>query len=405
MNTRLIFLSLSASLAAGLAAVPLCAAAEGVRVCTFPGSPTAALDTAVAREVFRVAGVAANFNGKGLKGGDDDDGVSAHELARSLQHSCDVIAGFPVSGTADGSDSHMLFSQGYLRSGYVSITARGASQAATGQQTIAATYSSPSQLIAVQQAHAHFDLENTSEATVDAVAQGRAQRAIVWYPAVVAYEQAHPSKRFDVSATVSSYSDWSLVFAFSGNDTSLQQRVDGALGKLQSSGRLVALTRDWALPGNLTAALSVSKPRLRAISGAVRLAAYQPSMGGFIKVSESTAADQVPAFDSEQVAHGKALYADSCAKCHGDKLEGNVAPALSGPSFAPAANAHITVGGIYQYMASNMPADKPGQMKDGDYADLMAYLLYANGYDASKAHLGAATASASTAPLNAGPRQ
>lgn len=70
---------------------------------------------------------------------------------------------------------------------------------------------------------------------------------------------------------------------------------------------------------------------------------------GFIKVSDSTAGNGVPTFDSGQVAHGKALYGDSCAKCHGDKLEGNVAPALSGPAFAPAANSHITVGGIYQY--------------------------------------------------------
>lgn len=128
------------------------------------------------------------------------------------------------------------------------------------------------------------------------------------------------------------------------------------------------------------------------------------AQSGVIKVSDSTAGNGVPSFDSEQVAHGKALYADSCAKCHGDKLEGNVAPALSGPAFAPAAKSHITVGGIYQYMASNMPADKPGQMKDGEYADLMAYLLYVNGYDSGKTSMSAAIASASTTPLISGPR-
>lgn len=130
-----------------------------------------------------------------------------------------------------------------------------------------------------------------------------------------------------------------------------------------------------------------------------------PSADGSVKVSDSTAAAEVPSFDSVQVAHGKALYTDACAKCHGEKLEGNVAPALRGPAFAPASKSHITVGGIYQYMANNMPADRPGQMKDEEYADLLAYLLHENGYDAGKTHLIAGVASASTVPLNAGPRQ
>ncbi|MFC5427292.1 c-type cytochrome [Paraburkholderia denitrificans] len=405
-STSLIFATL---IAAGAASMPSIAAARTVRVCMFPGNPTAALDTSVAREVFRVAGIAATISEKGIKDG-DDDGVSTHELVKSLAHDCDVVAGFPVSSNADQRGTSMLYSQPYLHSGYVSIAPHGAGAATPEHETIAATYSSPSQLIAVQQRYAHYDLENTSEQTVNAVATKRAQRAIVWYPAVVAYEHAHPHQRFDVTSVTSEYSGWTLVFALNSGDDDLRQRIDAALTKLRESGALARLTRDWALPDNMHAA-AVSRPvHARPAAGGIRLAGYtvssgSPFGGGFIKVADSTASAGVPSFDKEQVAHGQALYTSSCAKCHGDKLEGNVGPALSGPAFAPAEHSHITVSGIFQYMSNNMPADHPGQMKDADYADLMAFLLYQNGYDAGKGHLTADIANDSSAPLNAGPRK
>jgi mono/diheme cytochrome c family protein len=131
------------------------------------------------------------------------------------------------------------------------------------------------------------------------------------------------------------------------------------------------------------------------------LASGQGSQQGrFLKVDASAAAD-APAFDRTQVAHGKTLYSSSCAKCHGPDLQGLNAPALRGPAFAPAANAKLTIGGVYGYMANNMPADRPGKMKPQDYADIMAFLLYSNGYSASSTKLTDDSAKASTTPLNA----
>jgi len=96
------------------------------------------------------------------------------------------------------------------------------------------------------------------------------------------------------------------------------------------------------------------------------------------------------------------VYAGACAKCHGAQLQGVNAPALRGPAFAPAANAHLTIGGVFGYMASNMPADRPGKLKPEDYADLMAFLLNSNGYATGTTKLTADSARASTTPLNAG---
>lgn len=412
MNTRLIPLAAACALAAGAALTPApAAAAATVRVCSLPGTPTAALDTAVAREAFRLAGIAATFTTHGIDGGDDDDGISAHELVKSLDRHCDVIAGFPRSAIADASDTTLLFSQGYLRSGYVSVALRHARTAPAGKEVVAATYASPAQLIAVQQQNVRFDLENTSERTVDAVATGRAQRAIVWYPAVVAYQAAHPKQAFRIGPTSSPYAGWQLVFAFGARSAELQQRVDAALSRMKDNGRLAALTRKWTLPDNAKEARDThaaprfldgafaSAGRLRAAVVAVRGTA---AAGGFIKVAAGTGGD-APAFDAAQVAHGKQLYGDACAKCHGANLEGNTAPALSGPSFAPLSHSHLTIGGIFGYMSTNMPADQPGKMKDEEYADLMAFLLSSNGYLPGKDKLTADAARASTTPLVVGP--
>jgi len=405
MNIRITWLAVAAALAAGGAHTSAHAAANAVRVCTLPGSPTAALDQAVARAVLKTAGVVATFVTHGIDDDGGDDGISAHELASALGRDCDLVAGFPRSSVADASGSQMIFSQGYLRSGYVSVTLRhprAGAPAADGKETIAATWSSPSQLIAVQEKNARFDLENTSELTVDAVAKGRAQRAIVWYPAVVAYQHAHPQHQFTVAATTSPYADWHLVFASGAGMRALQSRIDDALARMNDDGRLAALTRGWTLPESAASEAHSNAPSLESTKASYgRSAMHGP--GAFIKVAATTGGN-APAFDHEQVEHGQHLYSESCAKCHGAQLEGITAPALSGPAFAPAANSHLTIGGIYQYMSTNMPADRPGKMTDQEYADLMAFLLYTNGYDAGGAKLTSEAAQSSTTPLNAGPR-
>ncbi|CAB3728766.1 c-type cytochrome [Paraburkholderia rhynchosiae] len=410
MKTRLNSFALASVVLATGALLPGVASA-GVRVCTFPGSPSTALDEAVAREAFRTAGIALSLAPGGFNSS-DDDGVSLKELDTALARKCDVIAGFPRSTVADGSDSKLTFSRGYLHSGYVSVTLGESAAQAGSAEVVAATYASPAQLIAVQQPNIELDLENTAELTVDAVASGHAQRAIVWYPAVVAYSITHPERRFRISEAASAYADWHLVFAFGKNGAALQPRIDAALQKMESDGRLAELTRAWALPRIAQAsrpdasafAYRDGPSRVDTVSRITRAGGRQIQPGGFIKVDASMPME-VPGFDRAQVAHGKTLYSGACAKCHGPDLQGLNAPALRGPSFAPAANAKLTIGGVYGYMANNMPADRPGKMKPQDYADIMAFLLYSNGYSAGKSKLTDEHAKASSTPLNAGASQ
>ncbi len=407
MNTHFKFGAAAVSVAAALAFISSSAAASPVRICTFKGSPSVALDKLVAKEAFKAAGIDSAFVQLGDAGG-DDDGVSLKELHATLGRDCDVIAGFPRSHAADASDGKMLFSRGYLKASYVSV---GTSELAP-REIVAATYGSPSQLIAVQEQHVHFVLENTPERTVDAVASGRAGRAIVWYPAVVAYEKAHAGRQFDVRKTHSPYSDWQLVFAFKAGANVLQRKVDTALDAMQADGRLADLTRAWMPPATIRDARAkaadfayLDGPVRGARIGLLRAVRDSDRMRGrIVKVSDAAApVAAAPSFDRAQVAHGKRLYAANCAKCHGADMQGVTAPALSGAAFAPASNSHLTIGGIYNYMATNMPADRPGKLKDSEYADLMAFLLNKNGYPTSGSKLTADAARASTTPLNAGP--
>jgi len=394
-----------------LASAPVPAA---VRVCTFPGSPSASLDLAVAREAFKSARIDASMVTDAL-GSNDDDGVSLKELRRALARRCDVIAGFPRSPAANAASPELRFSRGYLRADYVDLSATGSGSDQRPADVVAATYASPAQLIAVQQySGTRLDLENTPELTVAAVAGGRAQRAIVWYPAVVAYRRSHPEQRFELGATRSPYAQWQLVFAFDAKQGKLHDRIDKALASMQADGRLAALTRDWDLPALAQAGARAASPAPAHVhrdgsalhaEGAARAALFAPSMrGGFLRVSAASPGD-TPSFDSTQIGHGKSLYASACAKCHGASLQGVTAPALTGPAFAPASNSHLTIGGIFGYMSTNMPADRPGKLKPQDYADIMAFLLYSNGYRPKAKKLTADVAGASVTPLNAGPGQ
>ncbi|ACC76193.1 c-type cytochrome [Paraburkholderia phymatum] len=399
----------AASVLAACVALTSVHATAAVKVCTFPGSPSASLDEAVARDAFAQAGIAATIVKHGIGDG-DDDGVSLKELDKTLARECDVIAGFPRSAVADGSSSKLQFSHGYLRAGYVSIEAPDAAPQGAAKNTVAATYASPAQLIAVQQRSVKLHLENTSALTVEAVAKGQAQRAIVWYPAVVAYQLAHPPRRFTVAAAHSPYADWQLVFAFGPRTAALRQPIDAALDKLSNNGRLVTLTHDWAMPAHALDATANDDDAARFRDGpaashavaqhALLAMADANEAGDFVKIAAD--ASGAPSFDQAQATHGKQLYSAACAKCHGAQLQGVTAPALQGPAFAPASNARLTIGGVFNYLSTNMPADKPGKMKDQDYADIMAFLLYSNGYHAGGGKLTADDARASTMKLNAG---
>src|SRR5882762_1915455 len=89
-------------------------------------------------------------------------------------------------------------------------------------------------------------------------------------------------------------------------------------------------------------------------------------------------------YTAAQAERGKAVYAMSCAGCHGDKQEGgNAGPTLSGPDFT---NGYKdgSAGALLNKISQDMPSSAPGSLEPQQYADVFAYVLSVNKYPAGQ---------------------
>ena len=95
-----------------------------------------------------------------------------------------------------------------------------------------------------------------------------------------------------------------------------------------------------------------------------------------------------------QLERGKALYAEHCAKCHGDRGEGDgKAPALVGAGALPL-DAHAgynrdqkfrTAADVFAWASREMPGDDPGSLAIDEYLAILAFGLSANGVKLERA--------------------
>ena len=92
-------------------------------------------------------------------------------------------------------------------------------------------------------------------------------------------------------------------------------------------------------------------------------------------------------YTPEQANRGKALYAQQCASCHGAALDGSgQAPPLTGADFKGNWNGQ-TVDDLFEKIQTSMPADQPGRLSRTQNADILAFLLTANGFPAGSKEL------------------
>jgi len=94
---------------------------------------------------------------------------------------------------------------------------------------------------------------------------------------------------------------------------------------------------------------------------------------------------------SGTVAAGREIFAARCAKCHGEKAEGDVGPRLVGGQGTLATAKPIkTVGSfwpyattLWDYVNRAMPFNQPGLLKPPEVYAVVAYILNLNGIVAS----------------------
>ena len=92
-------------------------------------------------------------------------------------------------------------------------------------------------------------------------------------------------------------------------------------------------------------------------------------------------------YTQAQADRGKALYAESCASCHGSELTGGeMAPPLSGGEFMAGWDG-LTVGDLFERIRISMPQNAPGSLSGQQNADILSFMFNANKFPAGETEL------------------
>ena len=103
---------------------------------------------------------------------------------------------------------------------------------------------------------------------------------------------------------------------------------------------------------------------------------------GAVMLAGGGANAQVPGpFSQDQVDAGRKSFAENCAECHAKDLSGVSAPALAGQVFAGRWKEKTTAE-LYTFIQTTMPLCQGGLLGNSVYAEIVAFLLWANGAQA-----------------------
>src|SRR5271167_231014 len=92
-------------------------------------------------------------------------------------------------------------------------------------------------------------------------------------------------------------------------------------------------------------------------------------------------------YAEKQSDAGAPLYDDHCSRCHGDRLSaGDYGPPLLGPEFRENWNGKL-LRDLFERIRTTMPMSKPQSLDRPTLVNILAYLLYINGFPSGAAEL------------------
>jgi mono/diheme cytochrome c family protein len=96
-------------------------------------------------------------------------------------------------------------------------------------------------------------------------------------------------------------------------------------------------------------------------------------------------------YTKQQAQVGAQIYSGTCSVCHGSRLQGGAAPALTGAAFAQSlTSSYTTTSALFTLISTQMPVNNPGSLSKQQYTQVLAFILAKNGYPSGSAPLDAA---------------
>jgi len=368
---------------AGLLACASGAQAEQLSVCIDKASPTKVSEESLANAVAKHGQVELKINY--FDSGDDDDGVSARELAK-LAKNCDLVLGYPVDADADSVPDGFSSTKPYGHTGFVLITKHGDKADSLDSlpegTKVSVTYGTVANLYLLKRPALQPNVNRSDEDSLQALKSDKVGAAIVWKP-TFSKDAAAVSAGYEVHEINDPHARFNLVGLYSKPHEVAAKIFNASVTSLSESGSLTKMLDAAVQPGT---AAGADTAKTIQVADATAPASTQP-------------ASAPPAlFTAAQADAGKGKFLPNCSMCHGPTLAGRSGPALKGPTFANE-KAGFHVGDVFTIVAQNMPATNPGSLEKDDYVEIMAYILQENGYPAGNTALTYDDAMKSTVPL------
>ena len=104
-------------------------------------------------------------------------------------------------------------------------------------------------------------------------------------------------------------------------------------------------------------------------------------LGPWLSLSFAQTSEESPVFTEAQADLGSRAYQQSCAACHGAKLEGvGMTPPLAGTRFDHAWRGKSA--DVLSFHIRRMPpASEPGSLSEETYTNILAYVLASNEFE------------------------
>ena len=368
--------------------------------CIDKASPSAAADARLGQAVARNRGTSVRFfYYAGLPKGDDKDHFDLREYKELLVDKCDLVLGFPHDARG-GLPSFLHATKAYASTGFVLVTPMRSRYPALEHMPdgthIAVAYNTYANHYFRHHRNVVADIVEDEAEALQSIARKDVAGALLWRPAVAQQIERHRAGA-DVEMHELDEADarWNLVALYAAPGEAAARDFETAIEALRASGELARLLGHYADASTLDEReRTATKP-----AEPVGLTPMRAVRQAVCASAGTRPAKPLPTlFTEAQASAGRQLFADKCAPCHGQNLEGRVGPSLKGKMFLPAKAGH-TVADIFRILSQNMPATMPGSLSQDEYVKIMAFLLQQNGYPQGTGELTFEAAAKSKTPM------